>query len=290
MLSAKDIADLEKKYSRYIMKKRFKSFLFLFMFILLASSTTYYFLYFYKTEVIVKRIQPKANMTDENISILFSNKDKNRSFKRKAAISLKTIKKSPITKNDNTPKKDLNKTVISKENNTTKNNMIFKIYPSNTFKVNHSNTKILVFSFSQKDKTPTKIIKTQQNIAKNINKNATITSEDDKKPKISIEMKDIDSIKYLNDKFKKTHDIVFALMLCESYYKQKDYKNSLKWSIIANDIDSSGERSWIWFAKSKYRLHQKNDAIKALRSFLKSNSSENVKSLLNDIINGVMND
>ena len=103
-------------------------------------------------------------------------------------------------------------------------------------------------------------------------------------------MKDIDSIKYLNDKFKKTHDIVFALMLCESYYKQKDYKNSLKWSIIANDIDSSSERSWIWFAKSKYRLHQKKDAIKALRSFLESNSSENVKSLLNDIINGVMND
>ena len=125
---------------------------------------------------------------------------------------------------------------------------------------------------------------------KNIDKNGTIQKVEYVKPKIHIEMKNIDSSKYLKEKFQETHDISFALMLCKNYYSQKNYRESLKWSIIANDVNSQSEQSWMWFAKSKYRLNQKKDAIKALKAFLKSNESKSIRLLLKDIINGEVND
>ncbi|MFK5881864.1 MAG: hypothetical protein QM482_06585 [Sulfurospirillum sp.] len=297
MLSTKDIADLEKKYSRYILKKRFKSFLIALFFTLFASSATYYIFYFYKSKIQIKKMQPIEKIAEKNISTLFLKKDQNTSLKKNSILAskqpIKTAEKNTtvkVQKSEYISSDDLNKTVIPKKKNNTQENFVFRIRPSNTFVIDHSNRRSLIFFYPFHDITVAKTNKKNDKIAKNTKKNATITDGEKKKPKINIEMKDIDSIKYLNNKFKRTHDIVFALMLCENYYQQKDYRNSLKWSIIANDIDSSSERSWIWFAKSKYRLHQKNDAVKALRSFLKTNSSENIKSLLRDIINGVLND
>jgi hypothetical protein len=128
------------------------------------------------------------------------------------------------------------------------------------------------------------------NTSKNMDKNDTIKEEKLTKPKIKIEMHDMDSVRYLKNKYERTHDIIFALMLCEEFYSQKDYVNSLRWSIIANDIDNQSERSWIWFAKSKFKLGKKDDAIKALKAFLRTNQSNAAKLLLESIENGSLND
>ncbi|WP_263832834.1 CDC27 family protein [Sulfurospirillum oryzae] len=105
------------------------------------------------------------------------------------------------------------------------------------------------------------------------------------KPKgvIKIETHEVNSIQYLKDKFEKTHNITFALMLAEEYYLTKNYNESNKWALIANNTDPENEKSWIWFAKSKLKLGHKEDAILALKAYLKNNKSKAAQSLLNQI-------
>ncbi|MDY0264386.1 MAG: hypothetical protein RBR12_04305 [Sulfurospirillum cavolei] len=108
------------------------------------------------------------------------------------------------------------------------------------------------------------------------------------KPKgvIKIESQEINSISYLKEKFDTTHNIVFALMLAEEYYLSKNYVESNKWALIANNLDAENEKSWIWFAKSKLKLGQKEDAILALKTYLKNTKSQAAQSLLNQITLG----
>lgn len=108
------------------------------------------------------------------------------------------------------------------------------------------------------------------------------------KPKgvIKIESQEINSISYLKEKFDSTHNIVFALMLAEEYYLSKNYIECNKWALIANNIDAENEKSWIWFAKSKIKLGQKEDAILALKTYLKNTKSQAAQSLLNQITLG----
>lgn len=108
------------------------------------------------------------------------------------------------------------------------------------------------------------------------------------KPKgvIKIESQEINSISYLKEKFDSTHNIVFALMLAEEYYLSKNYVESNKWALIANNLDAENEKSWIWFAKSKVKLGQKEDAILALKTYLKNTKSQAAQSLLNQITLG----
>jgi len=77
-------------------------------------------------------------------------------------------------------------------------------------------------------------------------------------------------------------------MLAEEYYLNKNYNESNKWALIANNIDAGNEKSWLWFAKSKYKLGHKDDAILALKAYLKNNKSSAVESLLNQITVGEM--
>jgi len=109
------------------------------------------------------------------------------------------------------------------------------------------------------------------------------TIEIKKKPTIEIGMKDVDTITYLKQKFYSTSSIVFALMLSEEYYNEKKYKDSLKWALTANDIDSQNTKTWYWFAKSKVKLNKKEDAIRALKAYLSNNESKRLRTLLKKI-------
>lgn len=112
------------------------------------------------------------------------------------------------------------------------------------------------------------------------------------KPKgvIKIETQEVNSIQYLKEKFEKTNNIIFALMLAEEFYSNKNYVESSKWALIANQLDSDSEKSWLWFAKSKLKLGQKEDAIVALKAYLKTNKSKAAQTLLNQISLGEINE
>ena len=292
MLSPKDIAELEKKYSKYKLKKRLKASVFIVLFLLIVSYIIFYIfnssLYKQENTDINKTVNNRIKKTDNKIQLANIKNVKKSSEKLSAKttkdinISDKNSSNVKIEKNIN----DNNKSNILKNKIVKK--LVFHIYPSEKLASNnYKSVKLkLNLNFFKNKNTMEKSV----NISKSINKNDTIRKETNVKTKIDIKIKDIDSIAYLKNKFQRTHDIDFALMLCENYYSKKMYRKSLKWSIIANDIDNQGERSWIWFAKSKYRLNERNDAIKALRAYLKSNDSKKIRLLLKDIINGELYD
>lgn len=285
MLSPKDISDLEERYKKYTFKKRFKIFLYILFLAILSLFFTYYYL-----NISSKKINKKQKERNSSLASIANNITAVKTKKKvilihKKSTILKKVKKESNEKKSyfedlnssakpvapiNTQKMKSEKNIEKKDFNS---QFIFKLLPSDRLSVNHNITHSISFYHME-----------------NESKSNLDLNNGDEKPKIKIIMKDINSISYLKKKFNKTNDIIFALMLCENYYGKKDFKNSLRWSIIANDIDSSSERSWIWFAKSKYRLHQKRDAIKALKAFLKTNDSQDVRILLRDIVNGVLND
>jgi len=296
MLSSNDMAALEKKYTKYIFKKRLKLFfiVIIFLSIIIFALFNLFYTPSNQKEVI------DANKTTKNVIKKTSSTKKPKDINLTKTRKIATIKKeNNITKNIIKTKKNISNMTeevikldenISNTNNNIEKKLIFHIEPQSTTATNTKTTGILRLNryFLNKEYN----IKKQKNInsVKNIDKNDTILKEKYVKPKIHIEMRDVDSTQYLKEKFQKTHDLVFALMLCKNYYSQKNYRESLKWSIIANDVNSQSEQSWMWFAKSKYRLNKKKDAIKALKAFLQSNKSKSIRLLLKDIINGEVND
>lgn len=107
------------------------------------------------------------------------------------------------------------------------------------------------------------------------------------KPRIDIQTSNIGGYNSLKEKFYESNNIVFALMLAEEYYNDRDYKNSKKWALIANNIDSKSERSWIIFAKSMAKNGKPQKAIKALNAYLKTNpNASKISALIRKIKHG----
>jgi len=91
------------------------------------------------------------------------------------------------------------------------------------------------------------------------------------------------SVEELTAKFEKSNSSDIAVLIARRYYDIKDYKNSEKWALIANELDSNNEESWIIFAKSKYNLKQKDDAISVLKIYNDKANSANIEDLMRQI-------
>ena len=91
------------------------------------------------------------------------------------------------------------------------------------------------------------------------------------------------SVDELTAKFEKSNSSDIAVLIARRYYDIKDYKNSEKWALIANELDSNNEESWIIFAKSKYNLKQKDDAISVLKIYTDKANSANIEDLMRQI-------
>lgn len=131
-------------------------------------------------------------------------------------------------------------------------------------------------------------IKTEvpQEVKKEQVKENVIQQKQPTRTNIKISSEEIDTITYLKEKFYSTENIVFAIMLAEEFYNEKNYEESLKWSLSANEIDPKNDKSWFWFAKNKVKLSQREDAIKALKAYLSESNSSRLKTLLKQIETG----
>jgi len=87
----------------------------------------------------------------------------------------------------------------------------------------------------------------------------------------------------LKDRFRKTNDYGIALKLSRLYYIKGDYKKSLKWAEIANELNKKDDGSWILFAKSKIKLGDNKSAKKALLTYNYVYKSKRVEKLLERI-------
>ncbi len=94
------------------------------------------------------------------------------------------------------------------------------------------------------------------------------------------------TLEYLIKRFNEKRDPKLASYIAQSYYKKANYKEAVKWSVMANSLDPSSEETWLIFARSKVKMGQKEDAIKALRVYLNQYSSRNIKSFLQSLESG----
>ena len=89
-----------------------------------------------------------------------------------------------------------------------------------------------------------------------------------------------DAYREVKRRFRQSHDVNDALFLAEVYYKKGKYEEAEYWALQTNKIDNTIERSWIIFAKSKFKQGHKNEAIRVLETYLKKSNSEAAAELL----------
>lgn len=118
----------------------------------------------------------------------------------------------------------------------------------------------------------TKALKAQalheKELLKKDEKIAAIEEELAQKERVKIQISSqVLSTKSLEKSFLKDEDIETALKLASLYFSKKDYANALKWSLRANDLDSSRAQTWQIYAKSLEKLGRRDEAKRVLRLY-----------------------
>ena len=104
------------------------------------------------------------------------------------------------------------------------------------------------------------------------------------KPKIDIQISsENNEISMLKEDFNKNKNPEIALKIARKCYQDKRYSDTIKWALSANNLDSSIEESWVMFAKAKYMLKQKDDALRALEEYNKNKNKLEINELINKI-------
>ena len=104
------------------------------------------------------------------------------------------------------------------------------------------------------------------------------------KPKIDIQISsENNEISMLKENFNKSKNPEIALKIARKCYQDKRYSDTIKWALSANNLDSSIEESWVMFAKAKYMLKQKDDALRALEEYNKNKNKLEINELINKI-------
>lgn len=104
------------------------------------------------------------------------------------------------------------------------------------------------------------------------------------KPKIDIQISsENNEISMLKENFNKNKNPEIALKIARKCYQDKRYIDTIKWALSANNLDSSIEESWVMFAKAKYMLKQKDDALRALEEYNKNKNKPEINELINKI-------
>lgn len=73
----------------------------------------------------------------------------------------------------------------------------------------------------------------------------------------------------LEEEFSQKAEYKTALKIANLHLADKDYEKALFWSLKANELDKNDAGAWISFAKAKFALGKKDEAKRALQSFLR---------------------
>lgn len=296
MFNAEEIIEIEKKWLKYKIKQKSKYYIIFIVIVAITSGVFYQFNIkkkskndtLSKTKIIEKKLIIKKEPTET----------KREEYEPITPIS--TSESNTTTINPLEKKLTITKEVMNINKNITKTNEIEKINTKSYYlkleprvqgnELFSSNSFLSFNSPIEKKLTP--FVKENNIILpiREIQKKEIKPIKEKKKSAITIDIKDMDTIVYLKEKFYATSSIVFALMLSEEFYYNKNYNESLKWALTANDIDSQNTKTWYWFAKSKIKLNKKEDAIRALKAYLSNNESKRLSTLLRKIELGDTND
>jgi len=65
--------------------------------------------------------------------------------------------------------------------------------------------------------------------------------------KINFQTSSTNYVEIMKRKFQKSHKPREAMLLAKAYYKEKNYKKSEQWALLANKLNNSLEESWLLF-------------------------------------------
>jgi len=93
-------------------------------------------------------------------------------------------------------------------------------------------------------------------------------------------------IETIKRKFYKSKSSRDALLLAEAFYREHHYRESEKWALEANRLNSNLDESWIIFAESKARLGRRDEAINILAMYYKKSKSAKARAVIEKIKRG----
>ena len=135
--------------------------------------------------------------------------------------------------------------------------------------------------------------KVEKKLPKKVKKVKTIkekivkTDTKEAKPKININFKSVDSETVLMKNYENNSNYANALKLALFFYKKQEYKKVVYWSKMASKFDSTKDTPWILYAKAKYNLGEKKEAINSLKTYLGYFNSLKASKLLEDYMKGI---
>jgi len=285
MLNVNEIRNLERRWSRYRLRKNIRYFLFIFLLLLVFGGL--YLLFFGKT-VDKSRMQKSKNSDHKSASMKKHELDKSTSV-LKNEILKRAERKTEILKEEktsNTKKSIFGKTdkIYSENRSSKRDNFAKKEKKDNMLFLN----KQFLYNIYNSSLSSKEINGSKKSLGKNeVPENRQKSISKSNKPKIVISSRKIDKINYYRKRFLDTKEAKYAIELSKIYFAKKEYKKSLRWAIISNGINSNNEESWILFAKNKVKMGEKDEAINALSVYLRVNSSKKVERLVKDIRKGI---
>lgn len=106
------------------------------------------------------------------------------------------------------------------------------------------------------------------------------TAEETKKI-INLSIKSMGDEEALLKNFHSSNNFKTAYSLAEFYFNKKEYTKAIYWSKESSKLEPTSDKPWIIYAKSKFYLGDKSEAIRSLEVFLAYTSSKEAKDLLN---------
>lgn len=88
------------------------------------------------------------------------------------------------------------------------------------------------------------------------------------------------SVAELKTIFQRRPSYSIALATAKKYFAQGNYEESLKWAKKANKLDQKKEEAWELYARSLYRMGDKESAMKILKFYLRFQNSPKIEELL----------
>ena len=253
---------LEKKCKSYHLKKRIK----IVGIITLFSITSIIALFYSfpnkepKSSLPIKTVvKPKIQKKEKITVVPQEKRDK----------EIKKIKK--VVQKKETPIKQ-----VEKKHPQIRKDMSYSIAIDNSYHIQAKQKPLQI----QKKKNETK----KEPIIQEKRKKREITTLDSqplkKQNSFKIGLEKLDTVKKMENKYKKEQNYKLALQIAQTYYDKKKYSKALIWTKKANILNKKAEGAWILFAKTEYAKGHRKRAIQILKLYLANASSTKGDELL----------
>ena len=117
--------------------------------------------------------------------------------------------------------------------------------------------------------------------AKDFSLNEELKAPAETKTVLNMTVKSLGAEESLLKNFHSNSTFKTALELAQYYFDLKEYPKAIAWAKESSKLGPTSEKPWLIYAKSKFHIGEKDEAIRSLEIYLGYSSSKEVKDLLN---------